>query len=147
MDATHVLDPTTGKLPPGEDGEDVSVTGLWGDFVGWVRKKLTPTPTPTPTPAATPPKLSYRTESAATGGDCGSFKWVVQWVLDKPSPKGGWVVQRVDVARSVKDCANKASGPGDSGGLNTAWYPLWEAWPVKPGAIGHDLRRGRRHRG
>jgi len=135
MHATEVLGPTTGKLPPGEDSADVSVTGLWGDFVGWVRDKLAPTPTPTPTgtPAPTPPKLSYRTDSAATGGDCGTFNWVVQWVLDKPSPLGGWVVQRVDVARNVKNCANKVSGPGDSGGLNTAWYPLWEAWKVNPG--------------
>jgi hypothetical protein len=143
MHATQVLDPTTGKLPPGEDSEGMNVTGIWEDFVGLFRRKPAPTPTPatattttstpTPTPAPTPPKLSHKTDSAATGSDCGTFKWVVQWMLDKPSPKGGWVVQQVGVTRNVKDCADKVSGPDDSGGLNTAWYPLWEAWKVNPG--------------
>jgi hypothetical protein len=144
----------TGKLPAGVDPEQVEVTGLWD----WVKRQFTSpatapnTPAPagpvspaqppppraraaptTPSPRApappTPAKLSYGTIDPATGGDCGQFSWAVQWVLDRPSPSGGWVVQRVSVERNVKD----AAGHDVAGGLNTSWYPMWEAWPVSAG--------------
>jgi hypothetical protein len=114
-----------GKLPPELlDEEGVRATGRWATgsnaprVVGRKAK------------AVKPSKLTKRTEKRARGGDCGEFSWVVQWKLDRPSPAGGWVVQKVDVTRDVKDCAGNAV---TTGGLNTAWYPLWEAWPINPG--------------
>jgi hypothetical protein len=79
---------------------------------------------------AAPPKLGKKTVKAAKGGDCGAFDWTVQWVLDKPSPSGGWVVQRVDGTRDVKDSAGR---PADGSWDATGWCPYWEAWQINRG--------------
>jgi hypothetical protein len=130
-----------GKLPPGLEHESLPITGTGSGSAATASPPATPAPSPAPTPspapapapapaAATPPKLSYKTVNPATGADCGGFSWTVQWLLDKPSPLGGWVVQRVDVARDVKDCAGK---PVATGGIDPSWYPLWEAWQIHKG--------------
>jgi hypothetical protein len=89
-----------------------------------------PTPAPTPPPAATPPKLSKKTVSGPTGSDCGGFKWVVQYELDKKTTKGGWVVQRVDLPFDIKDCGGKAIDPAKRSWFLPSWYPYWEAWQI-----------------
>ena len=40
------------------------------------------------------------------------------------------MVQRVDLARDVKDCSGK---PSNAGGPDPAWFPFWEAWPINKG--------------
>lgn len=80
--------------------------------------------------AAMPPKLSKKTVAGPTARECGGFKWVVQWELDKKTTKGGWVVQRVELPYDVKDCSDKSVDPKKIGGLQPSWYPLWEAWPI-----------------
>jgi hypothetical protein len=80
--------------------------------------------------SAAPPKLSKKTVSGPTAGDCGGFNWVVQWELDKKTTKGGWVVQKVELPYDVKDCSDKAVDPTKVGGLQPSWYPLWEAWQI-----------------
>lgn len=85
---------------------------------------------PNPPPPPSPPKISKKTVSSPTARDCGGFKWVVQWELDKKTTKGGWVVQKVELPYNVKDCGDKAVDPTKAGGLQPSWYPLWEAWPI-----------------
>jgi hypothetical protein len=122
----------TGKRPPnvGED-EQIPITGFWSDVgaaFSYVASGFAPGAASGK--ATKPAKLTKRTEKRAKGGDCGQFSWVVQWKLDRPSPAGGWVVQKVDVTRDVKDCSDNAV---TTGGLQTSWYPLWEAWQINPG--------------
>ncbi len=74
------------------------------------------------------PKLSHKTISGPTQTDCGGFKWVIQWLLDAGSPKGGWVAQHVKVTADIQDCkGNKIPLP------NASWWPLWEAWKINKG--------------
>ena len=80
--------------------------------------------------AVTPPKLTKTTVDPMTPKDCGGFKWGVQWKLDKKSPLGGWVVQKVEMPHNVKDCDGKAQDPGKLGGFDPAWTPYWEAWQI-----------------
>ena len=127
----------SGKLPPQlAADQQVPVTGFWSDVgtaLAYAAGGASPSVASGKSKAAKPAKpakLIKRTEKRAKGGDCGQFSWVVQWKLDRPSPAGGWVVQKVDVARDVKDCTGNAVS---TGGLDPAWYPLWEAWPINPG--------------
>ena len=124
----------SGKLPPQlADDEQVPVTGFWGDIVtalAYAGGGGAASAASGKTKAVKPAKLTKRTEKRAKGGDCGQFSWVVQWKLDRPSPAGGWVVQKVDVTRNVEDCAGNTV---TTGGLDTSWYPLWEAWQINPG--------------
>ncbi len=80
----------------------------------------------TPSQNSSPPVLKKRTVTGPTNQDCGGFSWVVQWELDQPTTKGGWVVQKVELDSKITDC----SGNAKSGGLDPAWYPLWEAWEI-----------------
>jgi hypothetical protein len=138
MERGPACEPVAGKLPPGLYEEDVdAVGGRWRDRLRRGSKKpAAPSPaTAAPVKAVeAPPKLSYRTEKAKAGTTCGGFSWTVQWLLDKPSPGGGWVVQRVDAARDVKDCNGDVATPATSGGWNpAAWCPYWEAWQINAG--------------
>lgn len=118
----------TGKLPPElADEEELPVTG---SLRGFGVARAGPRVAGRKAKAVKPAKLRKRNEKRAKGGDCGQFSWVVQWKLDRPSPAGGWVVQKVDVTRDVKDCSGNAV---TTGGLQTSWYPLWEAWQINPG--------------
>jgi hypothetical protein len=81
--------------------------------------------------AAAIPMLTKSTVKGPTAGDCGMFGWTVQWKLTQKTTKGGWVVQKVELARDVKDSAGKALGPQATPNvLNPAWYPVWEAWQI-----------------
>lgn len=118
--------PVTGKRPPDVDDEDIPVTGRitdageeqgYFDLAAKVRAHWDALP-----------HLKKRDEHAATSGDCGKINWVVQWMLDKPTKVGGWVIQKVELDRDVKKCDGSAAPVV---GLDPAWYPLWEAWPVR----------------
>jgi hypothetical protein len=80
------------------------------------------------TPAAadgTAPNLKKKTVSGPTSEKHGGFKWVVQWELDKPSPKGGVIIQKVNAVHDIKS--------KDGAKLETAfdkWVPYWEAWEI-----------------
>jgi hypothetical protein len=82
---------------------------------------------------AKPPRLTKVTSSPLFPGDpCGNFAWGIQWKLDVPTAKGGWVVQHVETAFDIKDCAGnpvdvKALTNGDH---DPADWPLWEAWQI-----------------
>jgi hypothetical protein len=66
-------------------------------------------------------------------GECGGMQWVIQWVLDKASKKGGWIVQHVKTAFDVKDAAGAAVDVKAHVGVDPANWPLWEAWKVNAG--------------
>jgi hypothetical protein len=71
------------------------------------------------------PNLTKKTVSGPTSEKHGGFKWVVQWELDKPSPKGGVIIQKVNAVHDIKD--------KDGGKLGTGfdkWVPYWEAWEI-----------------
>jgi hypothetical protein len=118
------VSPSSGKAA----GEltDEPITGNGGPDAG-----TKPAAPPTASPAS-PPKLTKKSKPA-TASDCGGFKWVVQWELDKVTTKGGWVVQKVEVPNAVKDCDGKAIDLETTGGLRPSWYPLWEAWQINRG--------------
>ena len=81
--------------------------------------------------------LGFKKVSGPKKVDCGGYKWIVQWVLDKKSPKGGWIVQGVTATFDVKDAAGKAVDVKKlTGGVidpATQWTPYWEAWKVNAG--------------
>jgi len=85
--------------------------------------------------SSSPPKLSKKTISAPTTSKHGGFNWVVQWKLDKASPKGGWIVQKVRANFDVKDDKNASIDvkANTGGAIDPGWWTMWEAWPVKPG--------------
>jgi hypothetical protein len=76
------------------------------------------------------PKQSKKTVTPLTKGDCGKSDWVVQWELDKKTPRGGWVVQKVELSYDVKDCSDKAVDPTKRSGPKPARFPFWEAWQI-----------------
>ena len=82
--------------------------------------------------AAVSGRLGLKSAAPPTEKTCGDFSWTVQWVLDKPSKKGGWIVQHVKTAFDLKDGAGKAVDmkPKKEGDLDPAWWPIWEAWQV-----------------
>lgn len=118
--------PVTGKLPPGIDDEDASVTGRITD-TGEEHGGYFEQADKVRAHWAALPHLKKRDEQAATTGDCGKFNWVVQWTLDKPTKVGGWVIQKVELDRDVKKSDGSAAPVV---GLDPAWYPVWEAWPI-----------------
>ncbi|HEX5417670.1 MAG TPA: hypothetical protein VFZ25_18590 [Chloroflexota bacterium] len=79
-------------------------------------------------PAPAPPGLTKKTVQGPDAHDRGGYNWVVQWELDKPSPKGGWIVQGVNVAGKIQDKDGKAIPTGWD-----AYVPYWEAWQVHAG--------------
>lgn len=73
--------------------------------------------------------LGKTTVSGPTGLKSGAFSWVIQWVLDKPSPKGGCVVQGVETTFDVKDDKGAKVDPKTKGPDPANW-PLWELWEI-----------------
>ncbi len=87
--------------------------------------------------APTGPRLK-KTNGAVTSGNNGSFSWPATWSIENAtSTTAGWIVQHVNVTQSVTNAAGTAITPGTGsfGGLRTAWYPIWEAWQVRGGAV------------
>lgn len=133
----------SGKLPLG-DVVDVAVAGkasagtppaatVTGSQTGSAAPKLRARLRQVPVrgPVATG-KVGYDNVAGPTGTTQGSFKWVVQWVLDAPSVKGGWVVQKVSTEFDVKDSTGKKVDVSTAG-VDPAWWPMSEAWQVNAG--------------
>ncbi len=80
------------------------------------------------TPSTTPPKLTKETLLGPTTEDCGGYSWTIQWKLDKASPKGGWIVQKIEVESDIKKKDDTKIEDGFQ-----KWVPYWEAWRVMPG--------------
>lgn len=109
----------------------------------------TPAPAPgggtTPPAAASTPRLKKTTVSPLSTQNNGGFNWGVRWSIDNASSStNGWIVQHVVVRQNVEAWhppllpgATRPIVPGQSpwGGLSTSWYPLWEAWQVRGGAV------------
>jgi hypothetical protein len=77
--------------------------------------------------------LGKTTVAGPTALKSGSFTWVIQWVLDKPSPKGGCIVQGVHTTIDVKDDKGAKVDVKTKTGVDPANWPLWELWEVKKG--------------
>src|SRR5829696_8394655 len=75
--------------------------------------------------AGTAPNLTKKTDSGPTSEKHGGFKWVVQWELDKPSPKGGVIIQKVNAVHDIKSKDGAKLGTGFD-----KWAPYWEAWEI-----------------
>jgi hypothetical protein len=83
-----------------------------------------------------PPKLTFSVQGGPTPTDCGGFNWQIGWtVRNASSSTNGVIVQKVEIVRDVKDCANNAVPYTAGQGLNPGWYPMWEAWYVNGGAV------------
>jgi hypothetical protein len=78
--------------------------------------------------AGTAPTLAKKTVSGPTSEKHGGFKWVVQWELDKLSPKGGVIIQKVNAVHDIKSKDGAKLGTGFD-----KWAPYWEAWEIKNG--------------
>lgn len=88
--------------------------------------------------SSTTPTLTYSVVSGPSATDCGGFRWGVKWsVKNATSSTNGWVAQKVELMRDVKDCSTPPNAvPYSAGkGLNPAWCPLWEAWQVRGGSV------------
>jgi hypothetical protein len=110
-----------------------------------------PTATPkapgkAPTPAkATPPRLKKTTVSPLATEANGGFNWGVRWSIDHATTStNGWIVQHVDVRQDVESWHPPllpghtlpiTAGQTPWGGLSKSWYPIWEAWQVRGGAV------------
>ena len=79
----------------------------------------------TPAAAGTAPNLKKKNVSGPTSEKHGGFKWVIQWELDKPSPAGGVIIQKVNAVHDIKDKDGKKLGTGFD-----KWVPYWEAWEI-----------------
>jgi hypothetical protein len=97
------------------------------------------------TPAASTPRLKKSTVNALATQPNGGFSWGAQWSIDgATAATNGWIVQHVVVRHAVEAWhppllvgSTLPIVPSQSpyGGLNESWYPLWEAWQVRGGAV------------
>lgn len=71
-------------------------------------------------------KVSITTLTGPSQTQCGGFNWKVAFDLDEPSPKGGYIVQEVDVNLDRKNC----DGTPHVSNYKTHFF---EAWKVNPG--------------
>ena len=78
------------------------------------------------------PNLTIETVSGPTPEPCGGFKWQVKFNLNNPSPKGGWIVQKITYEQLVIKCPNTEF-------INKK-ITYYEAWRVAPGASGDSER-------
>jgi hypothetical protein len=75
--------------------------------------------------AGAAPNLKKKNVSGPTSEKHGGFKWVIQWELDKPSPAGGVIIQKVNAVHDIKDKDGKKLTTGFD-----KWVPYWEAWEI-----------------
>jgi RHS repeat-associated protein len=84
---------------------------------------------PSPTSSTSTPQLSYATVGGApAAGSCGEFLWTIEWLLNEPSPNGGWIIQHITMNLNITDC----SGAPILNPANQTNY--WEAFYVSPGS-------------
>ena len=93
--------------------------------------QLQPTPSST-TSRTIPPKLDKQTVVGPMDTiDCGGYYWGIRWKLDRPTKKGGYVVQMVGSWVNVKDCRGRPVRVQDRvKEYNPRNYPFWEAWKI-----------------
>jgi hypothetical protein len=81
------------------------------------------------------PRLSKSDETPATAGACGQFSWGIKWALDKPTTKGRWIVQKVQLSRAEVFCGTAAP--------DVHQFVFWEAWQVNKGkSVTADAQQG-----
>ena len=111
------------------------------NYVDWDGRQATTTsapatqPTTQPSPVSTQ-KLNLEVIKWPKGALCGDFAddggWIIQWKLSEPSPKGGWIIQRIETTVDVKDCKGNVV-------RNHPLIPqngkiiYWETWRVNAG--------------
>ena len=77
------------------------------------------------------PKITFESVGGMTRSACGAFLRPIRWILKNAGlSTQGIIVQKIELVRDVQDCAGNAV-PFNGGGLDPAWYPVWEAWEVK----------------
>jgi hypothetical protein len=89
--------------------------------------------------------LKKTTVSPLSTTSNGGFNWGVQWsIVNATSSTNGWIVQYVLVRQNVEAFHPPllpgitmpiVPGEGSYGGLRASWYPIWEAWAVRGGAV------------
>ena len=134
----------SGKVGASVADDEVWGLPITGDGGSASRPRAAPTAAGAPAVAALP-KLKKSTVGRVWRDDCGEFRWIVQWELDRKTTKGGWVVQEVQASRNVKDCAGRIKGPDKTPGklLDPSQYPVWEAWEIhKDQKVTTDAERG-----
>lgn len=75
--------------------------------------------------------LHFQSATCLRRSACGGYDWRIVLHLQDPSPRGGWIIQQIDEARSIKNgdaTVQEAS--------TVATY--WEAWRIEPGARSDD---------
>jgi len=87
-------------------------------------------------PSGHKPVLTYSNAMAnvPTGGQCGNFKWGVEWRINPPTDGKAIIVQKVSVNLNAISCDTKKQ-------LGNSWLncahntavcpPYWELWPVE----------------
>lgn len=79
---------------------------------------------PKPVAAAKAP-IKIETVRGPEKKDCGGFQWDVKFTLDKPSAKGGWIVQQITWDPKILNCdGSLKEGPAKV---------YWEAWEIGAG--------------
>lgn len=102
-----------------------------------------PAPAPAPAVKTGPPKLSkVDVVPPMNTIDCGGYHWAIKWKLDKPTTKGGYVVQMVANWVNVKDCKGRPFRVQDRvKSYNPKNYPFWEAWKIGKNQTGTGKSR------
>jgi len=78
------------------------------------------------------PNLTIETVEGPKKDPCGGFMWRVKFNLNKPSAKGGWIVQKITYDQLVIKCPNTPY-------INKK-VTYYEAWRVAPGTSGDSER-------
>lgn len=73
-------------------------------------------------------KVTIKNIAGPKKGSCGEFQWQVQFNLSANAPAAGFIVQRINYAINVYNCANAPIQR-----VNTMF---WEAWSVAAGQTG-----------
>jgi hypothetical protein len=83
--------------------------------------------------------LAYKSTAPLTGGFCGNFGWIIQWVLQgsDAASVNGYVVQKIKFRTRITRCPAEVCPPEQFPSLPpldvSAIY--WEAWSVKNGKV------------
>lgn len=112
--------PSTHGKPAGP--EDESIKGDDGPDVA----PSTGTPEPVPLKGGGTQALTISNVRGPKAANCGSYEWVIQWVLAQKSTAGGHAVQHLTAAYDIKDAAGKDVTVATMG---QAKWDYWEAWP------------------
>jgi hypothetical protein len=69
--------------------------------------------------------------AAPTAGECGAYSWKVRFSVDNADETtNGYIVQKIDVTYTRKDCSG-----ADKPVTGVGTFPYWEAWGVRGGKV------------